>query len=174
MNLESAIMQEDELREQLSELSREIQAVRDRIREARDSGDALTFADASDELADLEKERAQLQRVLTLAGQERLRAATEQRRKEAQAEINETRQALEAVFSEELPGVRELLEALDKFPFEEFKEAAGARIQAAGPLVAKLRAYQVAYRAPWNSGSVEDLVRRINLTRALLNAFTGG
>jgi chromosome segregation ATPase len=173
MNLESAIMQENELREQLSELGREIQAVRDRLRAAKDNGDALTFTDATDELADLEKERARLRRALRLAGEERVKATQAERKREVQSEIAETQAALASVFSGPLPGIEELQTAISAFDCEAFKQAAVEKLQEAGPLIGKLRAYQVAYRAPWNSGSVEDLVHRINLTRALLNTFTG-
>jgi chromosome segregation ATPase len=171
MNMENAIAQETELREEMAELDREIQAVRDRLRAAKDNGDALTFADASDELTGLETERDRLRRALRLAGEERVKAMQAERKRKAQNEIAETRQALEAVFGEELPGIEELQAAISAFDCEAFKQAAAKRLQKAGPLVARLKAHQAMYRTPWNWGHVEDLVKRVASVKASLNMF---
>lgn len=174
MSLEASIAQENEIREQLNELNQEIQEVRERLREAKDSGDAVAFTDANEELEGLQEERSRLRTAFRLAGEERLRATQAEAKATVAREIEETRAKLASVFNGALPGIEELQTAITAFDSEAFKKAAAERIREAGLLVAKLRARQVAYRSPWNPGTVEDLINRINLTQALLNAFTGG
>lgn len=173
MNVEALVERETELREQASELDRELVRVRDELRRASDDGDVTAVTDLREALAALQEERDDLRKELRAAGEARLRATQAAEADKVRREVEETKAELDALFAAPFDSVDELREALAKFNIEGFKKTALARINQAQPLLKRLQHYRAHYRSAWNWQDVVDFENRLNAVKTMLNVKFG-